>query len=662
MIVDNKDNNQNPPQEEIKNILNLFNSKKFVETKKEIDKQLLIYPNSSILFNILGAVQADQNELDKAVDNYKKSIKINPNYAQAYNNLGIALHKLDKMDEAIENYQKALSIKPDFVEALNNLGNAMREINNIEDSLQYFKKAIQLKPNYAEAHCSLGGAYQDLKNNEEAMNYFKQATKIKPDYSEAHLNLGILYTDLNRYEEALKSYDKAIKLKPDYEKAYNNLGNLLSTLGRYNEAASAYRQAIKIKTDYSKAYSNLLFNLNYELNLDPNVYLQEAKNFGINCRSAEIKQITSYNFQKKPSKLKLGFVTSDFGNHPGGYFTLSTLRELQKKNFELIAYSNYDRVDEYAHHFKPLFKKWHSIKRKKDKEVVQKILEDGIHILIEMQGHSSKNRVSLFMCKPAPVQVSWLSQGTLGISEIDYLIGSSIIIPKNEENHFIEKIIRLPDITQCFTPPDFDVKINTLPATKNGFITFGSLNKLTKVNDDVISLWSQVLLAVPNSKLILKSIEFNNQEIIDNTIRRFKKCNIDKKHLILQGKSKTRKEVFEVYNKIDIGLDPFPFQGNTSTCEAVWMGVPVLTLKGNRLLFHFGESINKNLEMSDWIAKNQTEYVLKATKFSSNLKKLSEIRATLRNKAINSPVFDAKRFSSNISDLFWKIWNDFENK
>ena len=303
-----------------------------------------------------------------------------------------------------------------------------------------------------------------------------------------------------------------------------------------------------------------------------------------------------------------------------------------------------------------------SIEKKDDKEVVEQICKDGIHILIDLQGHSAKNRLPIFFYKSAPIQASWLAQGSLGIKEVDYFIGSPHITPKDEEKYYYEKILRLPEISQCFTKPTLDLKISELPALKNKFITFGSNNKLTKINDDVILLWSKVLSSIPNSKLILKNKNLENKKIANIFISKFEKNNINKNRLILKGESYSREETLKIYNKIDIGLDPFPFQGNTTTCEAVWMGVPVLTLKGNRYLFHFGESINSNLNMEDWIAENEEEYISKAVKFSTNIKHLSEIRNNLRQTALNSPVFDSLRFSDHLSSMLWRIWDEFENK
>ena len=662
MISDNTKPPTEPDQQVKKFILDLLNSNKFIDAKKEIYKQITKYPNSSILYNILGGVLSGQNQLDESIVCYKKAVKINPNYAQAYNNLGTALHKLKKVNEAVDCYKKALSLKTDFAEAFNNMGNAIRELGRPKESLQYFEKAIHIKSDYSQAYNNLGVTLADVGNKEAALENLQKAIKIKPDYAEVYNSIGLVFNDLARFDEAISSYNKAIKLQPNYEKPYNNLGNLLSNLGKFDMASSIFHQAIKIKPDYAKAYSNLLFSLNYKTDFDPDLYLSEARQFRSNCKSSRKSLSIKYRYEKNPKKLKLGFVSADFGNHPGGYFTLSLLRELRKKDFELISYSNFDRKDEYVHHFRPLFLKWHSIEKKEDEEVVQQIVKDGIHILIDLQGHSARNRLPIFIYKSAPIQVSWLGQGSTGITEIDYFIGSHHITPISEEKHFVEKILRLPEISQCFTPPDFDLKINALPAAKNNFITFGCLNKLAKVNDDVIALWSKILLSIPSSKLLLKSWELSNKKFCEKTLERFKKCNINRDRLILQGESKTRKEILEIYNEIDICLDPFPFQGNTSTCEAVWMGVPVITLKGSRYLFHFGESINSNLNMHNWIAENQNEYVSKAIKFSSNLDELSKIRANLRNIALESPVFNNHRFTEHFSKMLWYIWKKFIDK
>ena len=658
----NLEKKKDPSQKEIIFILDLLNSNKLDETKKEVDKKIISFPESSILYNILGAVFNNQKQFNKSIKSYNKSLEINPNYAQAYNNLGIAYHKISKQKEAIENYKKAINLKKNFSEAYNNLGNAMRDIDKPKDALTNYDKAIKYNSNYAEAYNNIGSTYEMLGDIKNALKNYEKATKIKPNYAEAYNNIGNLLSGITRFDESLLNFKKAISVKPTYEKSYNNLGNLLNDLGKYDEASEAYRKAIQLKPNYPKAYSNLLFNINYKINYNHKLYLAEAQKFQLNCKKKLNKFSLKYQYEKSPQKLTVGLVSADFGNHPGGYFTLSTLRELRKKNFNLISYSTTNRKDDFSSYFRPLFSKWNSIEQKNDEEVVQQILNDKVHILLDVQGHSSKNRLPIFFYKPAPIQASWLGQGSTGISEIDYFIGSPHITPKTEEDHYIEKVLRLPEISQCFTPPNFEVEINNLPANKNNFITFGCANKLSKINEEVIILWSKILKSIPGSKIYLKNKNLENPNIAEQFLKKFEYHEIKRERIILLGESSTRKELLKFYNKIDIALDPFPFQGNTSTCEAIWMGVPVLTLKGNRYLFHFGESINFNLGMSEWVANSKEEYISKAIKFSSNLEELSKIRITLKEKALQSPVFNAPRFANNFSDLLWKMWDEFIRK
>ena len=653
---------KNPTQSQIGLILKLFNSKNFIEVKKEINKQIIKNPNSYILYNILGGVLSEQGKLTEAIENYKKAIKIKPNYAEAFNNLGIAFDKLNKMDEAIYNYKKAINLKKDFSIAYNNLGNALLHTQKIKESAQCYKEATNINSNYHEAYNGLGDAYRILGDKKNAIKNFEKATKINPNYAEAYNNLGMILYETSMFYEALICYKKALRINPNDEKYHNNLGNLLSNLGKYDEATKSFNKAIEIKPEFAKAYSNLLLNLNYKLNFDLKFYLSISKKFRFNCIQKKEKLSFSYQFDKKPQILKLGWISSDFGNHPTGYFSLNALKELKKKNFELIAYSNLDRNDDLSISFRKIFSKWHSIENKKDDEVVKQILNDGIHILIDMQGHSGDNRLPIFMHKAAPIQATWHGQGSTGIPEIDYTIGNPYIMPQNEENHWVEKVFRLPNTSQCFTPPTFDVQINDLPFIKNKFITFGSLNKLIKVNEDVIALWSKVLSSVSNSKLILKTKNLDNKKVREDIINKFKKNNIRSNQIVLLGESKTRKELLRVYNNVDISLDTFPFQGFTTSHESVWMGVPLLTLKGNRMLFHSGECINSNLGMFDWIAKNSTDYISKALEFSLNINELTKIRKSLRNKVLDSPLCDSKNFGIHFSKMLWEMWKRFDKK
>ena len=246
--------------------------------------------------------------------------------------------------------------------------------------------------------------------------------------------------------------------------------------------------------------------------------------------------------------------------------------------------------------------------------------------------------------------------------EIDYFIGSHHITPVEDSEHFVERILKLPEISQCFTPPDFEVTINSLPALKNNFVTFGCLNKSTKINDDVILLWSEILNRVGNSKLFLKSKQLDNLIVVNNIKEKFKKNGINAEKIITEGKSNTRKEILKKYNQIDIALDPFPYPGVTTSLEANWMGVPLLTKKGNNFYSRIGTSINKNLSMEDWIANDDEDYVLKAVSKVSDLKKLFQIKKELRNKFLKSPLCDATRYVKHFENSLSLMWQTYLDK
>jgi predicted O-linked N-acetylglucosamine transferase (SPINDLY family) len=287
------------------------------------------------------------------------------------------------------------------------------------------------------------------------------------------------------------------------------------------------------------------------------------------------------------------------------------------------------------------------------------IYNDNIDILIDLSGHTSKNRLSLFSYKPAPVQASWLGYfASTGMKEIDYFIADQYTIPTNiEEGYFREKILKLPDSYLCFTEPKFDVNVSDLPSLVNNYITFGCLNNITKVNDDVIKLWSTILNSVVNSKLFLKSMQLNDESFCDIVRNKFIKHGVDGDRLILEAFS-PRIDILRTYQKIDIALDPFPYPGGTTSVEALWMGVPLLTKIGSNFLSRLGESLMMNVSMPEWIAQDDEDYVKKAIEHSSSIDKLREIRMGLRQKAISSPLFDSKRFARNFEDAMFKIWND----
>jgi len=615
-----------PDQQTIDEVLNLFKSGKLNKAKIKIENYIKKFPKSFVLFNILGAVYAGQDELEVAINHHKKSVEINPDYAEGYNNLGIAFQKLSLFEEAVKNYKKTLKLKPDFSLAYNNLGVVLKSLNKLDEALLTSKKAIELDPKFADAHNNIGAILQDLGN----------------------------------YDEAYKFYKKAIKLKSSYSEAYYNLGILLKKLGKIEECVENFQKAVTANQKNNRAYSNYLFNLNYLTKYDDNYYIEEAKKFGFGLKKIDDQLCIPYKYNVNPKKLTVGFVSADFRNHPVGYYLIDTLKYLKKKNIKLVAYHNSTKTDDLTEKLKRHFEIWHIIEDKNDLKVINLIRKDRVHILIDMSGHTKGNRLPIFVNKPAPIQVTWAGHlASTGIPEIDYIIGDKYVTPLENKNQFVENILQLPNIWCCLSKPDFKIKKEiSSPALKNGFITFGCFNNTAKLNDKVIKYWSKLLNNVPNSRLILKNQKLESIYVTKNIKNQFKKNNIGLSKLILEGGSH-RKELLETYNKIDVALDPFPYSGGTTSFESIWMGVPLYVLKGKTFLSKCGESINNNLGMCEWVANDEKEYYFKILELTSDFNKLSQTRENLINKVNDSTLFDSFLFACNFDKILWRIWKKF---
>ena len=553
------------------------------------------------------------------------------------------------------NEKKNLNTEETFALAVQN-----HQKNNLKVAENLYKETLKTNPNHVDAHNNLGIVFKELGELQKAVDCYQKVIQIQPDDAYGYYNLGLVFKQLGETQKAIDCFQKAIQIKPDrVEDVHVSLGLIFKELGEPQKAISCYEKAINIKPDYTQAYSNILFTLFFLEKYDSKYYLSQTKKFISSLIPIRDDLLLKYQFNTKPKKLKIGFVSGDFKQHPVGYFLLDTLRHLKNKNLELIAYSNTPIKDSLSVELKSHFTNWCEITGQNDEKVINQIRKDGIHILVDLSGHSGENRLPIFINKPAPIQVTWAGfLGSTGIPEIDYIIGDSFVTPLSENSHFTEKVFCLPNIWCCLSVPNIEIKLDQLPAIKNGHITFGSFNNLSKINDKVISLWSRILKAIPKSKIFLKTKELNSLYLKNMIINNFKKNNIDPDSIILEGFS-PRNELLASYNRVDIALDPFPYSGGVTSFEAIWMGVPVLTKKGSKFVSNTTASINHNSGMSDWIANDENEYVTKAIEYSTNLERLSEIKRNLRQTAVESPLFNSTLFAKQLNNAFWEMWNNF---
>jgi len=597
--------------------------------------------------------------MEEAEISCKQAIALKPDYAEAHNNLGNTQHSTGKMREAEVSYNKAIALKLDYVQAYYSLGVTLNDLDRKGEAELIYNKAIALNPDYAEAHSNLGDLLQESYRLEEAEASCRKAISLKPDLAEAHNNLALTLQKKDKLEEAEASCRQAISLKPDLAEAHNNLGNTLNSFGRLEEAETSFKKAIALKPDFTDCHSNLLFSQSSS-NFEHTRYLKDALGYVESIKKGIGPRFSEWSCVREPERLRIGLVSGDFRNHPVGFFLEGVLAQFNSASLELYAYPTSPIENELTARIKPYFSFWSPLCGKSDKEAAELIHNDNIHILIDLSGHTARNRLPIFAWKPAPIQVSWLGYwASSGVPEIDYILGDPFVTPYDEAVHFTEKIWQLPESYLCFTEPNVGLEVMPLPALSTGGITFGCFNKLSKMTDEVVSLRARILHATPGSKLFLKDNQLQEKSVRNKVLSRFAAHGIVADQLILEGPS-PRAEYLACYNRVDIALSPYPYGGGTTSAEGLWMGVPVLTKRGDHFLSHLGESIAHNTGLSDWIAADEDEYIAKAVKFSSDLDGLMKLRAGLRAQVLASPLFDAARFAAHFEEAVWSMWSKWK--
>ena len=619
-------------------------------------------PDFSEALSKLGGIQFELGHFDDAVTSYGQALEIRPDNAENHNNLGATLQKLGRLDAAILSYRRALEIVPDLAGLHNNLGNALKALGRLDEASECYCHALDLKPDFAEAQNNLGTVQHQRGKIVEAMTSYQKAIEIDSDCFDAHNNMGVAQQQIGQLNAALTSYRKTLKINPEFVETQTNLGSVLADLGQLEDAAACYRRALEIQPDYSFAHSNLLFIHNYLANLPPTELLGEAMRYG-KIVEQKARAYSSWNNLPDPDRcLRIGIVSADLRIHPVGYFAegvLTALKSQSSGHLELYVYSNHVQFDAISERIETCCRVWRSALGISDEILAQSIREDGIDILIDLSGHTGNNRLPLFAWKPAPVQVSWLGYfATTGVDAIDYLIADPWTLPKSEEAGFTETIWRLPETRLCFTPPNVDIDVGPLSATTNGYITFGCFNNLTKITDGVVSLWARILCAIPRSRLFLKNQQLKEISGQQSVIERFAAYGIDQGRLILETYA-PRADYLAAYNRVDIALDPFPYTGGTTSVEALWMGVPVLTLAGKQFLARQGVGLLMNAGLPEWVASDQDDYLSRAVALASDLQSLASLRAVLRQQVLASPIFNAPRFAQSFEAALrgmWKKW------
>ncbi|HEX8956885.1 MAG TPA: tetratricopeptide repeat protein [Burkholderiaceae bacterium] len=574
--------------------------------------------------------------------------------------LGDALHARGRLDDALRAYLQSMSLRPDDLNTLNNAANLLRRMGRFAEALQCYNRALGLAPDHAVVLCNRALALRDLGRIPDAMADLRRAVELQPVFPEAWCNLGEAWRDVRNNNEALHCFRRAIEQKPDFAVAHNNLGVLLRDLGQLEAAQASSRRALALRPGYLNAHSNLLLTGHYLPHACAMDLLQEARAYGETVlRTAQ--PFTSWPNARDPQRrLRIGLVSGDLRRHPVGFFLDSVLAALKEQDdLDIVAYATRPGDEEMTPRLAASCLAWHSATGWPDARLAEQVRADGIDILIDLAGHTAHNRLAMFASKPAPVQLSWLGYfGTTGVAAMDYLLADPWSLPPQFEAHFTERIRRLPETRLCFSVPEDAPEVSTLPALRNGRVTFGCFGNLSKMNDDVLALWAEVMQAMPGSRLLLKAKQLDDVAMRSDVLARMARCGIGENRVALESYA-ARRDYLASYAKVDIVLDTFPFPGGTTSAEALWMGVPVLTMKGDSFVACQGVGIMANTGLAHWIAQDRADYVRLAQKHASNLPALAAQRQLMRRQLLASPLFDAGRFARHFEAALRAMWQEW---
>jgi predicted O-linked N-acetylglucosamine transferase (SPINDLY family) len=546
----------------------------------------------------------------------------------------VELFNQQKNDE-LEKSARALLVKfpkSGFIWKI--LGAVLQRLGRLDESIEAKKKSAELLPNDAEASYNLGNALNTSGQYDEAEKSYRRALQIDAKCKKANYNLAIVLTKSNRLTEAQTHYRQEIAVNPTFAEAHSNLGNLLKNLGQLKEAEDCYRQALTVNPNYVDAYTNLLYTLAHNPDAPPEFAFQEALNFGKVAMHNVQPLVHSTTNRDAHKKLRVGMLSGDFWNHAVAFFMEPLLAKLDKNNFEWVAYYNNTKNDLITQKIKSHFTVWNEIAALSDTQVAQKIANDHIDIIIDLSGHTDKNRLMALAYKPAPIQVSWLGYpATTGVPTMDYYLVDNDWCPAGLlDNYFVEKLVQLPSVV-TFESPDKNVPVVDTPALKNGHITFGSFNRSSKLTQCTLDLWCKTLNAVPTAKMVLGNI--SDAPLQTQLEKEFSRRGVDISRLTFYAK-KSIPEYLALHGEIDFILDTFPYAGGTTTGFALWMGVPVLTYSWPSLPGRAGDAWLSVVDLRDkFLAETDAEFIELAKSWSENIDELQSLRYQLRGRMQN---------------------------
>lgn len=522
---------------------------------------------------------------------------------------------------------------------------------------QHAERAIDLDTSSSHAHLALANILLDLGEFTLGLEHALQAEKLDPKNHKAVATQAQFHRFMGDFAALENCYLRLHEQQPNDPVILNNLGNVYKDVGRFEEAEQCYRKALELNPRNSRILSNLIISVHYNPDYSAEQIAELAKEWQRRFAPKHPPARRSRSISDSSKRLRLGLVSDGLANHPVGNMITSVLQELDPRQFDLRAYSSAKREDHISYEIKQLTSDWQRIEHLSDDALEAKIRADEIDILFDLSGHNNGNRLEVIARQPAPLIVKWVGGliGTTGVEAIDYLLSDTIETPEGVDDYYTETLIRMPDDYICYRMPPYAPPVGPSPVERNGYITFGCLNNPAKINPILLRKWAGIMHQLPNSRLFLKGKQYASESFCERIYQIMEEADIPRSRVILEGPAK-HQEFMGAYDKIDIALDSWPYSGGLTTCEAMIMGVPVITMPGPTFAGRHSATHVTNAGFPEWVAEDWEDYERKVVALAKDANHLAELRKTLRETVLNSPLCDAKRFAKFFTIAMRAIW------
>ncbi|MBF0368915.1 MAG: tetratricopeptide repeat protein [Magnetococcales bacterium] len=625
---------------------------------ESLQNALHLHPDLPELHLALGRSLQETGQLEEATACFNRSLALNPKDIKALLHLGMVLAKNAKNQEAKTCFQQILTLEPNIPQAHFNLGNIFQKEGDHTQAADCFQSALALRPNHAETHYNLGKLFLLQNNYKKAIPCFRKALTLKPGIPDILNNLGIALWETGMLSDSVTHFKHALSLDPDHTQALHNLGRALASCGQPEQAIICYQKGHERQPNSAKHHNYYLFMLNY-LHIDnPTKIIDSHTKWDRIHGKVGREKIFSHDLAGRETKnrLRIGYVSPDFRTHAVSYFIEPILQNHDRNRFEIFAYAEVPKPDATTYKLQSRVDTWRSTVGLSNEQLARTIYEDQIDILVDLAGHSADNRLVAFTYKPAPIQATYLGYfATTGLKNMDYWITDTAIHPHDDMQWASETLHRLPRCYMCYQPRAGLPKPVQSPR-KDGNVVFGSFNNMSKITPKILDAWSQILLRVNGSRLLMKSNDFSDPHLTKKMLENFTRHGVKPERIRIVAKVPTYNDHMGMYSEIDIALDTFPYTGATTTADTLWMGVPVVTLAGNHFVERMSLSLLSAVGHPEWCAENLEAYMALAVEMAAQGPRSSEERQTLRQQMAASPLCDPQDMTRSLEEAYEEMW------